>query len=100
MARPKKPYTEERGEGDYRFRVRWPKPPDADGVVHWGSASGFIDDESAMEHGYEQMLAARNGSWVDPRKAATPFGEYAERWLTGHQRSTSTNDNRRYLLAA
>jgi hypothetical protein len=46
------------------------------------------------------MLAAKNGSWIDPRKAATPYGEYAERWLASHKRSISTNDNRRYLLDA
>ena len=53
-----------------------------------------------MEFGYEQMLAAKNGTWIDPRKAATPFGEFAERWLASHKRSISTNDNRRYLLDA
>jgi hypothetical protein len=100
MARPKKPYTEKRGQSEYPYRVRWPLPPDPDGVVHWGSASGFADDDSAMEHGYEQMLAAKSGSWIDPRKAATPFGEFAEKWLASHKRSTSTNDNRRYLLDA
>lgn len=46
------------------------------------------------------MLAAKNGTWVDPRKSATPFGEYAEKWLAGHRRSISTNDNRRHLLDA
>jgi len=100
--RAKKPYAEDRSPigGDFPWRVRWPKPPDPDGVVHWGSASGFADEESALEYGYEQMLAAKNGTWVDPRKSATPFGEYAEKWLAGHRRSISTNDNRRHLLDA
>lgn len=98
--KPKKPYTEPRNDGPFPYRVRWPLPPGADGAVHWGSASGFADEDSAMEYGYEQMLAAKNGSWIDPRKAATPFGEFAERWLASHKRSTSTNDNRRYLLNA
>lgn len=99
-AKPKKPYTEPRGNGEYPYRVRWPLPPGADGVIHWGSASGFADEDSAMEHGYEEMLKAKNGTWIDPRKAATPFGEYAEKWLASHKRSTSTNDNRRYLIDA
>lgn len=98
--RPKKPYAEPRGDGPYPYRVRWPKPPGPDGVIHWGSASGFTDEESALEHGYEQMLKVKNGTWIDPRKAATPFGEFAEKWLASHQRSISTNDNRRYLLKA
>ena len=98
--KPKKPYTETRGTGEYPVRVRWPLPPDPDGTIHWGSASGFADDDSALEYGYEQMLAAKNGTWIDPRKAATPYGEFAERWLAGHKRSISTNDNRRYLLDA
>lgn len=98
--RPKKPYAEPRGDGPYPYRVRWPKPPGPDGVIHWGSASGFTDEESALEHGYEQMLKAKNGTWIDPRMAATPFGEFAEKWLTSHKRSISTNDNRRYLVTA
>lgn len=100
--RAKKPYAEDRSPigGDFPWRVRWPLPPDANGAVRWPSASGFADEESALEYGYEQMLAAKGGSWVDPRKGITPFGEYAEKWLAGHQRAISTNDNRRYLLDA
>lgn len=95
-----KPYAEPRGTGDYPWRVRWPLPIGADGVQRWGSASGFRTKDDALEYGYEQMLAIKNGTWVDPRKSATPFGEYGRKWLEGHSRSPSTDTNRAYLFDA
>lgn len=92
-----KPYAEKRGKSDFPWRVRWPLPPDATGHIHWATASGFATEDDALEHGYEQLISIKNGTWVDPRRTRTPFGEFAAKWLAGHKRAMSTNDNRVYL---
>lgn len=97
MAKPG-PYPEKRGKGDYPWRVRWPLPPNAEGIVKWDSASGFATREDAIAHGWAQLTDIARGVWIDPRKARTPFGEFAEAWLPAHRRSLSTDDSRRYLL--
>lgn len=91
------PYAERHGKG---WRGRWPLPPDADGKVRWPSKGGFATEGEALEYAYTQHLAIKNGTWIDPRRAATPLGEYAPRWLQTHKRSFSTTDNREYLWKA
>lgn len=99
MARPK-PYTERRGKNEYPWRVRWPLPPDENGVVRWDSASGFATSDDAMAHGWAQMTDIARGVWVDPRKAGVPFGEVAAAWLKENPKSPKTDEGRRYLLRA
>lgn len=99
MARPK-PYTERRGKNEYPWRVRWPLPPDENGVVRWDSASGFATSDDAMAHGWAQMTDIARGVWVDPRKSGVPFGEVADAWLAENPKSPKTDEGRRYLLRA
>lgn len=97
MASPK-PYAEPRGSGDYPYRVRWPKPPDENGTVRWGSASGFSTEDAALAHGWAQMTDIARGVWVDPRKGAVPFGDVARAWMADNPRAPKTDEGRRYLL--
>lgn len=103
MARAKrapKPYAEKRGDGDFPWRVRWPLPPDENNTIKWPSASGFATEDDAIAYGWAQMTDIARGVWVDPRKAAVPFGEVADAWLRENPKSRKTDEGRRYLLKA
>jgi integrase len=93
-----RPYAERRGDGDFPWRVRWPLPPDENGIVKWRSASGFATEDDALAHGWAQMTDISRGVWVDERKAGVPFGEVATAWLRENPKSPKTDEGRRYLL--
>lgn len=76
--KPLKPYTEKRGGGEFPWRVRWPIPGQktANGRQKYDQAGGFAEETDAYDYGIDQMSDMRHGRWIDPRKAATPFGEW------------------------
>jgi integrase len=86
-------YTQKRGKGDFPYRVFY-KKPNGD----WTSESGFSSEEAALNHGHDQEAAGRAGTWTDPRKAATPFGEWAAAWMATRKVAPSTAATRRRYL--
>lgn len=67
-------HAENRGDG---WRVRYKRP---DGT--WGSQSGFTSETAATNWGNDQESLIRRNNWIDPRDAETPFGDFAEEYLS------------------
>lgn len=86
-------YTQKRGKGDWPWRVFY-KKPNGD----WTSESGFENEDAALEHGHDQEAAGRGGTWTDPRKAATPLGDWAQQWMAKQKPADSTAAKRRRYL--
>lgn len=86
-------YTQKRGKGDYPYRVFY-KKPNGD----WTSESGFSSEKAALDHGHDQEAAGRAAMWTDPRKAATPLGEWAAQWMAKQKAKPSTAATRRRYL--
>lgn len=86
-------YTQKRGKGDWPWRVFYKKPNG-----EWTSESGFSSEEAALDHGHKQEAAGRAGIWTDPRKAATPLGEWAQAWMDKQRPKPSTAAKRRRYL--
>src|SRR5581483_5212240 len=69
----------------------------AAGNTRYVRASGFADEDAALLHGWTQMAKAQAGR-PDPRKAATPLGEWAATWMAAQNHSAVTATQRRRLL--
>ena len=67
-------HAENRGDG---WRARYKRP---DGSR--GSQAGFISETAAKNWGHDQESLIRRNTWIDPRDAETPFGVFAEEYLT------------------
>lgn len=94
-----KPIAERRGKGEFPWSVKIPTlERTASGAVRYIRASGFVDQDAALAHGWAQMAKQRSGSWTDPRKAATPLGDWVKIWLEAQSHSTKTASTRRRYL--
>lgn len=95
MAHAEKVYKVKNGKQTRQFswRVRYLKP---DGT--WGSQSGFPSKKLAEEWGGQQEAAARAGTWIDPEKALTKFGEWVDIWKKASTPRPGTVTRRRHLL--
>ncbi len=98
--KPLKPYTEKRGNGEFPWRVRWPIPGQrtANGRQKYDQASGFATETDAYDYGIDQMSDMRHGRWIDPRKASTPFGEWAQTVMEVVPQAPVTAAKRRRFL--
>jgi hypothetical protein len=67
-------HAENRGDG---WRARYKRP---DGSR--GSQAGFTSETAAKNWGHDQESLIRRNTWIDPRDAETPFGVFAEEYLT------------------
>lgn len=86
-------YTQKRGNGDFPYRVFYKKPNG-----NWTSESGFSSEDAAKDFGHDQEAAGRAGTWTDPRKAATPLGDWAKQWMAKQKPALSTAAKRRRYL--
>lgn len=86
-------FGEKRGSGKHPWRARYKLP---DGTL--GSEPGFRTKRMAEEWGDDQEAAIRHGRWQDPRKARTPFGEWAAVWMGAQHVAPGTVAKRRRLL--
>lgn len=101
MSRGKqRPYAESRGKGEFPWSVKWPTPRRSPktGRVLYDRASGFATEDDAMDHGWEQLAKVRLGKWTDPRKAATPLGDWVKIWMQAQAHSARTASTRRRYL--
>lgn len=80
-------YAEERGKGEYPWRVRFQLP---DGT--YDSASGFRTKKAALQHGRDQEANIRQGRWKDPRLGEITLDEYYALWLPAQDLAVSTTD--------
>lgn len=86
-------YAEKRGGGKTPWRARYKKP---DGFLD--SEPGFRTKKQAEDWGRDQEAAIRQGRWQDPKKARTPFGEWAATWMDAQHVAPSTVIKRKRLL--
>lgn len=94
----RRPIAERRGEGDFPWSVKWPTLERTEaGNIRYVRASGFADEDAALLHGWTQMAKQQAGR-PDPRKAATPLGEWAATWMAAQNHSAVTATQRRRLL--
>ncbi|WPO73966.1 hypothetical protein [Streptomyces sp. KN37] len=95
MAYAEKVYKVRNGEKTKQFtwRACYKKP---DGGK--GTEPGFPTKKLAEDWGNQQEAAIRAGSWIDPAKALTKFGEWVEIWKTANVKRLRTQSNRSYLL--
>jgi len=84
-------HAEKRGKS---WRVRY-KLPNGE----FGSESGFPTKSAALKRGNDLEADIRHGRYVDPRKADTPFGEWATVWMAAQEVAPSTVAKRRRLLS-
>lgn len=78
MAHAEKVYKVRNGKKttQYTWRSRYLL---ADGT--YGSEPGFATKKTAVDWGNAQESLIRAGRWIDPKLAATPFGEWACTWM-------------------
>ncbi|MBS2962631.1 hypothetical protein KGA66_06200 [Actinocrinis puniceicyclus] len=95
-----RPIAEQRGQGEYTWRVKWPTPRRSPktGRILYDQASGFATEDDAMDHGWEQLAKMRLGRYTDPRKAATPLEDWVAIWLDAQPHSAKTASTRRRYL--
>ncbi|MBL1100088.1 N-terminal phage integrase SAM-like domain-containing protein [Streptomyces coffeae] len=86
-------YAERRGKGKHPWRARYKLP---DGSL--GSEPGFRTKKQAEEWGEEQEAAIRQGRWQDPKRARTPFREFAPLWMEAQKVAPATVIKRKRLL--
>jgi len=84
--------AEKRGKS---WRVRYKMPNGT-----WGSESGFPTKSAALKRGHDLEADIRHGRYVDPRRAQTPFGEWAAIWMDAQKVAPNTVAKRRRLLSA
>ncbi|SDD80905.1 tyrosine-type recombinase/integrase [Actinokineospora iranica] len=70
-------YAQKDHDGEDPWRARFKRP---DGT--YGSRSGFSSETAAENWGNEQEALIRRNMWIDPRDAETPFGDFAEEWMS------------------
>lgn len=83
--------AEKRGKS---WRVRYKLPNGS-----WGSESGFPTKSAALKRGNDLESDSRHGRFVDPRRAQTPFGEWAPTWMAAQKVAPNTVAKRRRLLS-
>lgn len=95
MAYAEKVYRVRNGKTTKQFTWRccYKKP---DGSK--GTRPGFATRKLAEDWGNEQEAAMRSGSWVDPAKMNTPFGEWVKIWRKANSPRPGTAAKRRHLL--
>jgi integrase len=86
-------YAEKRGQGKFPWRARYKRP---DGTL--GSEPGFRTKTAAEKYGEDQEAAIRRGTWVDPVKSQTTFGEWVAIWKAANKPRPGTATKRRHLL--
>lgn len=86
-------YAERRGTGKTPWRARYKLP---NGKL--GTEPGFRTKKLAEAWGEDQEAAIRSGRWQDPRKARTPFGEWADEWMAAQHVAPNTVIKRGQLL--
>lgn len=85
------PYTEKRGDGPYPWRVRWLLPQRGPkGQKLYDSASGFADEDAAMNHGLDMEADIRRGRWQDPKLAETKIDDWWGRVFPTIRRAPNT----------
>ncbi|MFJ4009401.1 hypothetical protein [Streptomyces sp. NPDC090026] len=95
MAYAEKVYKVRNGKQTKQFtwRCRYKLP---DGTL--GSQPGFPTKRTAEDWGTQQEAAITAGTWVDPKKAQTPFGEWVRIWKESQNSRAGTVTKRRHLL--
>ncbi|WP_329308416.1 hypothetical protein [Streptomyces microflavus] len=63
-----------------------------------GTRPGFDTRKLAEAWGNEQEAGMRSGTWIDPAKMNTPFGEWVETWKKANSPRPGTATKRRHLL--
>ncbi|WP_432139727.1 hypothetical protein [Streptomyces sp. bgisy154] len=98
MAYAEKVYKVRNGKQtkQYTWKCKYKAPPGH--KPEWLSESGFPTKALAVEWGQQQEAAIRAGTWVDPKKLATPFGEWVEIWKSSVRKRPRTHSSRAYLL--
>ncbi|MFE2911307.1 hypothetical protein [Kitasatospora indigofera] len=84
-------HAEKRGKS-WRVRYKMPNGETA-------SESGFLTKSAALKRGRDLEADIRHGRYVDPRRAGTPFGEWAATWMAAQEVAPSTVAKRRRLLS-
>jgi integrase len=84
-------HAEKRGKS---WRVRYKMPSG-----EFASESGFPTKSAALKRGNDLEADIRHGRYVDPRKARTPFGEWAKTWMAAQKVAPNTVAKRRQLLS-
>jgi hypothetical protein len=80
----------------FTWRCKYKAPPGH--KPEWLTESGFPTKKSAEDWGREQESAIRAGTWIDPRKLTTPFGEWVRTWKASIHKRPRTHSSRAYLL--
>jgi len=76
------------------WRVKYQRP---DGT--WAPKSGFKTKAAALKYGRDQETDVGRGVWIDPRKSATPTGDWIATWLDAQDDYADTTMYRvRYYL--
>ncbi|MEU8316671.1 MULTISPECIES: hypothetical protein [Actinomycetes] len=92
MAYAEKVYKVRNGQKTKQFtwRSRYLLP---NNPVH-GSEPGFPTRKLAEDWGNEQERQIRAGTWIDPKKRATTFGEFAPTFMSSRRKRGRTNGTR------
>lgn len=87
MAYAEKVYKVKDGKQTKKFtwRARYKKP---DGT--WGSEPGFPTKKLAEDWGEQQERQIKDGSWIDPEKRSTTFGEFAKTFMASRRKRGRT----------
>lgn len=78
------------------WRVKYKAPAGHEPPVL--SRSGFPTKKTAEDWGNEQERLIKVGSWIDPEKKATPFGEFVRTFMKTRQKRGRTTGTRWDLL--
>lgn len=94
MAHAEKVYKVRNGVKTKQFtwRVKYRAPEGH--VPAWLSESGFPTKKLAEEWGNEQERLIREGTWIDPSKVATTFGEFARTFMASRRKRGATGERR------
>ncbi|MFL4904891.1 hypothetical protein ACJ6WF_17290 [Streptomyces sp. MMS24-I2-30] len=91
MAHGEKVYKVRNGKKtkQYTWRARYQRP---DGTV--GSEPGFPTKKLAEDWGKEQERQIKQGTWIDPEKRSTAFGEFAKTFMASRRKRGRTTGTR------
>lgn len=87
MAHGEKVYKVRNGKQTKQFtwRSRYKRP---DGT--WGSEPGFPTKKLAEEWGEEQERQIKEGSWIDPERRSTTFGDFTKTFMASRRKRGRT----------
>ncbi|WP_053801360.1 hypothetical protein [Streptomyces rimosus] len=89
-------YTEWRG-GTCRVKW-WSGEYHANGRKRYESKGGFLDEESAVQHGQDQLYEIRHGTHVSNRDGATSMSDWLDDWLAAMDHRHLTERNYRSVI--